>query len=227
MRPSSLESQKVNATGWKARWWAVVDSDKLPIEMYMRAVPWMGPIWLLRIIQSGQLLAAPSHPPLRRESIPSFNFIHGAALVPRCLSSMNTNWTPDCFKWRSEQDTSFHLVKSCHFRQRFFWVSFLPNSMQTPLHRTACVLLALGNRKAIHTEQKSSLAFGPLCGHCQWENPPAGGVMEWRRKLARRQFRGHLLEGGGIAGVLLPLQGCFDHFKCHFHDFHSHEVFKA
>lgn len=54
---------------------------------------------------------------LRVSSLILILFIEPLSLHPDCVG-LNANGSLDCFKCRSEQDTSFHCVRSCHFLQR-------------------------------------------------------------------------------------------------------------
>lgn len=121
-----------------------------------------------------------------------------------------------------------HLLSSCQelsFPTEVFGVSFLTDSMRTPLYtelRMYCWHWAIAKQST----WKRNHPWPPAPSwSLSTENSPVGGQKEWRRKQAGKQFRGHFLEGGG-SRVLFLFQGCFDHLKCHFHYFHSHEAFK-
>lgn len=92
-----------------------------------------------------------------------------------------------------------------------------------PPHRAADVSLALGNCKAVRVGKKSPLAScpAPVAVDRAFSCIGTQGMKKGAGRDAVQRASEKVVE----AGVLFLLQGCFDHLKCHFHFFRSHEAF--
>lgn len=145
-------------------------------------------------------LPSPLSLSLFKYKLPDFNFIHRTAITPSRSCGMNANGPLDCFKCRSEQDTSFHFVRNCHFLQGFFGGFVLIDSVL--VWCTALLCICQRHRRAVQGGQKGG---GPFCKHLA---QGLGGEWNLQRPLAEFGQPRNRLGGGktspNLGKIYLP-----------------------